>query len=45
MRVDKEFDEALDELRLRMKPIPSKSNAVRAAVFSELARLRQEAKR
>jgi hypothetical protein len=43
MRVDQAFDDAVDELRLLMRPIPSKSDAVRAAVFSELSRLRKSA--
>lgn len=46
MRVDDEFVEAVDALRRLMDPIPSKSDAVRAAVLEALAarRLQKKAK-
>lgn len=40
MRADDDFFDAVEEMRTLMHPIPSKADAVRAAVFNELARLR-----
>lgn len=39
-RTDAEFLDALDELRSLLKPVPSKSDALRQAVFHELQRVR-----
>ena len=40
-RTDDAFLDALDELRALMKPVPSKSDALRMAVFNELRRARE----
>lgn len=40
-RTDAEFLDALDELRSLLKPVPSKSDALRQAVFHELRRVRE----
>lgn len=45
MRADAEFFDAVDELRSLMKPVPSKSDAVRIAVFNELERWRKGEKK
>lgn len=38
MRVDDDFMDEIDRLRLLMRPVPTKSDAVRSAVKAELAR-------
>jgi hypothetical protein len=42
IRIDGEFIEALDELRALLRPVPSKSDAIRRAVFEMLKRERRK---
>lgn len=44
LRADAELIEAVEELRALQRPVPSKSDAVRAAIFNELERLRAKRK-
>lgn len=45
MRADDAFFDALDELRRLMDPVPTKSDAIRAAVMSELERRKRRVAR
>lgn len=44
-RVDQAFVDAVEELRTLIRPIPTKSDVVRNAVFQMLERERKRAKR
>ena len=45
MRVDQEFLDAVEELRRSQSPIPTKADAIRAAVMAALKQAKAKSKR